>query len=72
MKVGEALTASEKRALAKRTFDNQINNALNINAIKTSFFHGFRVSESFTLAMLNTRQFTGVPLFLLQARLQVI
>ncbi|MBK2356807.1 hypothetical protein [Francisella hispaniensis] len=72
VKEGEALTDSEKRALAKRTFDNKINNALNINAIKTSFFNGFRVSETFTHAMLNTQQDTGDPLFMLQARQQGI
>ncbi|MDE5014560.1 hypothetical protein NAI47_10650, partial [Francisella tularensis subsp. holarctica] len=60
------------RARSKRTFDNMFNNALIINAIKTSFFNGFRVSETLTHAMLNTQQDTGDPLFMLQARQQWI
>lgn len=72
VKEGEALTDSEKRAVAKKSFDNKVNEALNIDAIKTSFFNGFRVSETFTHAMLNTQQDTGDPLFMLQARQQGI
>lgn len=58
--------------LLKELLIIKINNALNINAIKTSFFNGFRVSETFTHAMLNTQQDTGDPLFMLQARQQGI
>ena len=72
VKEGEALTDSEKRAVAKKSIDNKINQALNYNAIKTSFFNGFRVSETFSHAMLNTQQDTGDPLFMLQAREQGI
>ncbi|MDE4953250.1 hypothetical protein NAI68_11225, partial [Francisella tularensis subsp. holarctica] len=55
VKEGEELTDSEKRALAKRTFYNKINNALNINSIKTSFINCFRLSETFTNAMRNNQ-----------------
>ncbi len=55
VKEGEALTDSEKRALAKKTFETKINEALNIDAIKTSWFNGFRVSETLTHAMLNVQ-----------------
>ncbi len=37
VKESEALSPSEERALAKKTFDNKVNEALNIDAIKTSF-----------------------------------
>ncbi|GMN88583.1 hypothetical protein [Francisella sciaenopsi] len=72
VKEGEALTDGEKRALAKKTFDTKVNQALNINAIKTSWFNGFRVSETLTHAMLNVQSDTGDPLFMLQARQQGI
>ncbi|MEY8701968.1 hypothetical protein AB4F11_02770, partial [Francisella philomiragia] len=72
VKEGEALTESEKRALAKKTFDTKVNEALNIDAIKTSWFNGFRVSETLTHAMLNVQEDTGDPLFMLQARQQGI
>ncbi|WP_191092452.1 hypothetical protein [Francisella sp. XLW-1] len=72
VKEGEALTDSEKRALAKKTFDTKVNQALNIDAIKTSWFNGFRVSETLTHAMLNVQSDTGDPLFMLQARQQGI
>ncbi|WP_191092548.1 hypothetical protein [Francisella sp. SYW-9] len=72
VKEGEALSDSEKRAVAKKSIDNKINEALNYNAIKTSFFNGFRVSETFSHAMLNVQQDTGDPLFMLQARQQGI
>ena len=72
VKEGEALSAPEKRALAKETFDSKVNDALNIDAFKTSFFNGFKVNETFTHAMLNTQQETGDPLFMLQARQQGI
>jgi len=72
VKEGESLSSSEKRALAKETFDSKINDALDIDAFKTSFFNGFRVNETFTHAMLNTQEDTGDPLFMLQARQQGI
>ncbi|MGQ4005205.1 hypothetical protein QIW49_01800 [Francisellaceae bacterium CB300] len=72
VKEGESLSGAEKRSLAKKTFDNKVNETLNIDAIKTSFFNGFRVSETFTHAMLNTQEDTGDPLFMLQARQQGI
>ena len=72
VKEGESLSDSEKRALAKETLDRKINDALDIDAFKTSFFNGFKVSETFTHAMLNTQEDTGDPLFMLQARQQGI
>ena len=72
VKEGESLSGSEKRALAKETLDRKINDALDIDAFKTSFFNGFKVSETFTHAMLNTQEDTGDPLFMLQARQQGI
>nr|WP_245806416.1 hypothetical protein [Francisella halioticida] len=72
VKEGDGLTNSEKRAVAKKSIDNKINQALNYNPIKTSFFNGFRVSETLSYAMLNTQQDTSDPLFMLQARQQGI
>ena len=44
VKEGESLSGVEIRALAKKTFDNQVNKHWYIDAIKTSFFNGFRVN----------------------------
>ena len=46
IKEGEALTASEKRTIAKTTFDTEFNELLNVDAIKSQYFNGFKVSEN--------------------------